>query len=278
MPRSGGSVARFDRISAGGERTQLLRGTSNADATALQCGCFPLVPFCNRVRGGAFTFRGRTVRLTPNMPPDPSPLHGQGWQAEWAVVQRSDQAVTLRFEHAPGEWPWRYEARQVIRLDDEGLSIDLACRNLADEPMPCGLGLHPYYPCDAETRLRARVSGAWTVDADVLPVDHVPATGRYELNNRAICGQGLDNGFDGWNGDALIEWDPEQPGLRLTSPDARFFQVFSPKEGGLFVAEPVSHANCALNAPEEQWPALGMKVLAPGEEQVLRARFAVVGG
>lgn len=276
LPDSGGSVGRFEWLESGA-RVPLLRGARNGDATALQCGCFPLVPFCNRIRGGAFEFRGRTVWLEPNMQPDPSPLHGQGWLARWEVTGRSETTADLRFQHDAGEWPWTYEARQEFRLDPEGLTITLACRNLSDEPMPCGLGLHPYYPCDGQTRLQTGVTGAWTVDADVLPVDHVAATGRYDLADRAICGQGLDNGFDGWSGEARIRWGEGRPALRLTSPDAGFFQVFSPADGGLFVAEPVQHANCALNAPEADWARLGMAVLGTGEERRLRARFGVVG-
>ena len=46
--------------------------------------------------------------------------------------------------------------------------------------------------------------------------------------------------------------DPDWPyQVRLSSPDARFFQLYSPGEGGIFVAEPVSQANAALNATEE---------------------------
>lgn len=274
LPSAGGSVARFDRV-IGGERRELFRGTYNETATALQCGCFPLVPYCNRIRNGRFAFRSRTVELAPNMPPDPSPLHGQGWLGEWELVADSPAAVELRFAHEPGEWPWAWEGRQVIALDPGGLSIELACRNLSDEPMPCGLGLHPFYPCDGATRLKTTVTGAWTVDAAVLPVEHVAAAARFDLTDRAICGQDLDNGFDGWSGEALIRWD-DGTGLRLTSPDAGFFQVYSPSEGGLFVAEPVQHANCALNEPEAEWARLGLAVLAPGEDRVLRARFGVV--
>ena len=275
LPQAGGSIARLD-WTGGGAPLPLLRGTDDDHANALDCGCFPLVPYCNRIRGGTFRFDGRTVRLAPNMPPDPSPLHGQGWLAAWDVAARDEAALSLTYRHEAGEWPWTYAARQDLRLDAQGLSITLACRNLDRRPMPCGLGLHPYYPCDGATVLDTTVTGAWTVDAQVLPVDHVPATGRYGLRNRAICGQDLDNGFDGWDGSATIRGAPGKPALRLTSPDARFFQVYSPRGGGLFVAEPVQHANCALNAPEADWPALGMTVLEPGTERVLRVRFAVI--
>jgi len=275
LPAAGGSLARLDWL-GGGARMALLRGTDDDAAHALDCACFPLVPFCNRIRGGAFAFAGRIVRLAPNMPPDPSPLHGQGWLAQWQVASRSPAELVLRYEHAPGEWPWRYVAHQIFTLDRRGLSLELSCRNLSDGAMPCGLGFHPYYPCDAATRLDTRVTGAWTIDAQVLPVAHVPAEGRYNLADRAICAQDLDNGFDGWDGTATIRWGAGRPALRLTSPDARFFQVYSPATGGLFVAEPVQHANCALNAPQGDWSGLGIEVLPPGGERTLRARFAVV--
>jgi aldose 1-epimerase len=62
----------------------------------------------------------------------------------------------------------------------------------------------------------------------------------------------------------------------MSSADARFFQLYSPPGGGTFVAEPVTHANAALNAPEGDWPELGMRVLEPGEEMVLDMRLDVI--
>jgi len=103
----------------------------------------------------------------------------------------------------------------------------------------------------------------------------VPATGRYDLSDRLICGQDLDNGFGGWNGTALMT-DPDWPfEIEMTSRQAEFFQVYSPASGGIFVAEPVTHANAALNAPEAEWPELGMRMLEPGEEMRLDMRIEV---
>jgi aldose 1-epimerase len=64
--------------------------------------------------------------------------------------------------------------------------------------------------------------------------------------------------------------------IRMVSPDARFFQLYSPFAGGLFAAEPVSHANAALNEPENEWPQLGMRVLEPGEAMSLTMRLEVI--
>jgi aldose 1-epimerase len=274
-PSIGGSISAFEWREHGSARP-ILRECHSRNENVLDASCFPLVPYVNRIRGGCFTFRGRVVRLKPNMPGDPSPLHGQGWLNPWRVEDSSESTVALSYRHAAGEWPWDYEARQEFALDGMGLSARLTCRNTSAEPMPCGLGFHPYFPCGAGTRLDTRVTHAWTVDEHVLPVEKVPAEGRYDLRNRLVCGQDLDNGFGGWGGSARMT-DPEWPySLEMSSPEARFFQLYSPPGGGIFVAEPVTHANAALNAPEEQWPELGMRVLGPGEEMSLDMRLEVI--
>ena len=213
--------------------------------------------------------------MAPNMADDPSPLHGQGWLSPWTVEDSNGSSAVLSYRHEPGEWPWAYDARQEFRLNDAVLDLALTCRNISDDPMPCGLGQHPYFPCTAQTRIETSVRHAWTIDEKVLPVEKVPATGRYDLSDRLICGQDLDNGFGDWSGRALMN-DPDWPfELELSSPQARFFQVYSPASGDIFVAEPVTHANAALNAPEPEWLELGLRVLDPGEEMRLDMRLDV---
>ena len=274
-PSIGGSIANLWFV-AGDRRTAILRESHSRLGNVLNAASFPLVPFVNRIRGGRFSFRGRQVRLTPNMAGDPSPLHGQGWLGAWQVAAAGQSQAELRFRHDAGEWPWRYEARQRFALDDTGLGLSLECRNLSDEAMPCGLGQHPYFHCGPGTRIDTAVSHAWTIDEQVLPVEKVPAEGRFDLRNRRVCGQGLDHGFAGWGGKARLG-DPGWPfDLEMSSPQARFFQLYSPSEGGIFVAEPVTHANAALNAPEEEWEELGMRVLEPGEAMRLDMRLEVI--
>lgn len=274
-PRIGGSIARFDFVEGNG-KSSIFRGSEGVPPTALDSASFPLVPYCNRIRNGRFTFRGREVTIPRNMETDASPLHGDGWLARWDVVSASDRACELRFSHSPGDWPWAYEARQHFAIDPGGFTVRLVCRNLSPEPMPCGLGQHPYFPCTEGTVLDTNVTHVWTIDEKVLPVEKVPASGRYDLKARRACGQDLDNGFGGWGGSCDIRTPGAPFSLRFTSRDADFFQLYSPLGGGLFVAEPVTHANAALNDPEEKWSELGLRVLDPGEEMSLTARFDVI--
>jgi aldose 1-epimerase len=268
-PSIGGAISTFEWSAGGGEPRPILRKCNTPLEKVLDASSFPLVPYVNRIGGGSFRFRGRTIRLAPNMAGDPSPLHGQGWLNPWTIEARDDATAVLSFHHEPGEWPWSYEAVQKFALDEHGLSVRLECRNSSDEPMPCGLGQHPYFPCGSRTRIETKVACAWTIDEKVLPVEMVAAEGRYDLKDRLVCGQDLDNGFGGWGGDARMS-DPDWPySLSLSSPEAKFFQLYSPPSGGIFVAEPVTHANAALNHQENDWGELGMRVLEPGESMSL---------
>ena len=276
-PSVGGSIWAFEWI--GNDRTAgLLRKCNSVRENVLDAASFPLVPYVNRIRGGRFAFRGREVSLRPNMAGDPSPLHGQGWLHPWDVDDSGEQHALLRFRHPAGEWPWDYEAQQLFALDETGLSLRLTCRNTGAEPMPCGLGQHPYFRCADATTLATEVTDVWEIDANVLPVAKMRAIGRFDLFDRLVCGLGLDHGFGGWGGRARMD-DPYWPfKIELSSPNAGFFQLYSPKSGGIFVAEPVTHANAALNAPEEDWPELGLRVLAPGEAMRLDMRIDVRPG
>ena len=273
-PSIGGTISRLAYLGTGG-RTPVLRDGHTPPENVLEAASFPLVPYVNRVRDGSFTFRGRTVSMAPNMPGDPSPLHGQGWLNPWNVEEADEGRAVLSYRHEPDEWPWAYEARQELRVEEAVLWVGLTCRNTSGDAMPCGLGQHPYFPCRATTRIETGVTHAWTIDDKVLPLEKVPATGRYDLIDRLICGQDLDNGFGGWSGRALMN-DPDWPfELEMSSPQARFFQIYSPASGGIFVAEPVTHANAAMNAPECDWAELGLRVLEPGEEMRLDTRLEV---
>ena len=274
-PSIGGAISAFEWVGNDTSRP-ILRKCHTRPETALDAASFPLVPYVNRIRGGRFTFRGQDVRLAPNMAGDPSPLHGQGWLNPWTIEEASDRHALLTFHHQAGEWPWNYEARQEFAIDEGGFFVVLKCTNLGAGPMPCGLGQHPYFPCGSQTRIDTEVTTAWTIDEKVLPVEKVPAEGRYDLKHRLVCGQDLDNGFGGWGGKAHMT-DPDWPyEVRISSPDARFFQLYSPRQGAIFVAEPVTHANAALNAPESEWAELGMRVLEGGEEMSLTMHFNVV--
>ena len=104
LPALGGALGRF--VWDGRDVTR----PAPAEADVLATGGFPLVPFCNRIRDGRFSFGGHDVALSPNLGDHPHALHGQGWRGVWTVESASPTEAVLSFTHAPGEWPWAYRA------------------------------------------------------------------------------------------------------------------------------------------------------------------------
>ena len=225
----------------------LLRPTEAAAGDdPFDTACFPMVPYVNRVANGRFEFGGRSVQLARNWSKDPHPLHGQGWRAPWTVVTASDTGATLRFEGGGDDWPWRYICEQQFQLLDEGLLVGLSIENAGETAMPAMLGLHPYFPDQADARLRARLPRVWLTDAAVLPIEEVPTPAAWQFEpSRSVKTVALDNGFSGWDGQFRIDWPDRW--LTLEAQGCGFLHVYVPQARNFFCVEPQSAPPGALN-------------------------------
>ncbi len=147
-------------------------------------------------------------------------------------------------------------ARQTVRLDPAGLSLALEVTNLDAEPGPFGIGFHPYFPDAADARLTAAVTGAWMVDADLIPTRWAPGAPFADWGTGAAVrgAELIDHCHTGWDGEATIARGPGRPKLRVTaSPNLAHLHIYAPPQEDFFCIEPVSHAPNALNMAD---PAL----------------------
>lgn len=255
-PEAGGSIARF-AIDGVGDILRFATADALASGTGKDAACYPLVPFSNRIANGHLAFEGGAVRLAPNWPGVPHPMHGDGWSQAWQVGRSDVRSADLVYEHAARSgWPFRYRARQRLVLDEARLTIALSIENLESRAVPAGLGLHPFFLCDSDTELTCRTTGVWVTDAEVLPVERVPVPAEWEFSrSRRIDGLGLDHCFDGWDGIAAITWPGRRLRLVLSATEAfRHLVIYIPDGRSFFCVEPVSHANGAV----------GRRLLGPG--------------
>ena len=250
-PSAGGSIARF-AIDSASRRIDLLRP---ADVAALATGsgsgaaCYPLVPFSNRIANGRLVVGGDEIVLKPNWPGQLHPMHGDGWARPWQVARQEVGSAALVYEHDGRDgWPFRYRARQVFNLGEEGLRVAMTIENLESRPVPAGLGLHPFFPRDADTELACRVEGVWRADAEVLPIDRIAVPPEWSFaDSRPLDDVVLDNCFDGWDGRAAIRWPQRGLGLTLEATEPfRHLVIYVPKGRPHFCVEPASHANGAV--------------------------------
>jgi len=274
-PWIGGAIAAYS-WEVDGRQLDWLRPTSDdalIEGSPENVSCFPLVPFSNRVRGGRFCFDGRTISL-PVDARDPHFEHGHGWRMPWKIEEVSPRSIVLSYSHEADAWPWSYRAEQRFTLTEAALTVEVTLANRATRPMPCGIGMHPYFPRTATTRLTASVAAMWQTDRDVLPTRLAPCREAADPTaGLAVDAAALDNVFTGWDGVAEITWPERAARLRMEAEaPLRSLVVYSPAEGDFFCAEPVSNITDAFNMPAGRHDS-GLIVLGAGESARANVRF-----
>lgn len=233
-------------------------------------GCYPLVPYSNRIGHARLHWEGSRWPLARNFAPEPHAVHGLGWQRRWEVVDQAPNQLRMRLQHAgDAHWPFAFVAEQELALAPEGLTARLTLTNQAGCAAPAGLGWHPYFSKRAGARLRFGAAQRWDMGPDQLPTLPRPCDG---LDTR-VDPLVQDHCFGGWSGEARLH--DERLDLRITS-DLDHLVVFTSPERDFVALEPVSHANNALGLPRSaaQLQALGMRLLQPGTATQATMRIA----
>jgi aldose 1-epimerase len=248
----------------------ILRPAANqADNDPFSLGCFPLLPYANRVANGRFEFAGRAVQLQRNWDQDPHPIHGQGWRRAWVAEQLSESSARLTFQGGGDDWPWRYQAVQEFTAFADGLQIRLVVENQSDDVMPAMLGLHPYFPAPALASVQAHTRTVWLTDAQALPVQEVLAPPDWSFDRpRSVARVALDHCFGHWDGHAMLRW-PDRI-LTLAASGCRALHVYTPAGADFFCVEPQSASAGALNRHLGE-----VATLAPGTHAQLSVRFSI---
>ena len=269
-PEIGGSITRYATERAG-RTLEWMRPASAAALAERSAGgtaSFPLVPFSNRIRDARFRFRGREVQLARNFPPEPHAIHGHGWRAPWAVVDRGEARLTVEYRHPAGDWPWAYVAQQTFDLGDERLRVRFAVTNEAADPMPVGFGLHPYFVRTPRALVRAAVGPMWEADENVMPLRIVPPPPQLLLRGAGLNpdATALDNNFTRFGGRAVIEWPEWGARLRIDAdPVYACLVVYTPAGRDFFCVEPATNCIDGFNLADDGRTDTGLIVLDPGD-------------
>ncbi len=270
-PAYGGRVTRFWETQADGTAWDWLAPTpaeGREPLVTLPAGCFPLVPFSNRMGFARFPFDGKTVELAV-FPPElhPHRMHGNGHRRGWDVIASDGDSAEIGFTADFPDWPFPFAARQRIELTPGALSITISATNTGTTHMPIGIGLHPYFRRTADVRLRMAFTGAWMGQNPLPPTERSPVPAEMDLAaGPALGDRSYTHGFDGWDGTADFTWPEAGRHLRMeSSPGLRHCIVHLPQGQNYFCVEPVSHAIDAFNLGPAGVPGTGYTIIAPGE-------------
>jgi aldose 1-epimerase len=273
-PTHGGSIRHcaFDGIAV----LEPVAALERIGGTPRSCCYFPMIPFANRIQDGQFRYGGAKVCAVANVAGTRHAIHGHGWQCAWEVTERNDTACAMVYRRdATSDWPWRYEGRQVFEIRDESLRIMLVVRNLSARPMPCGLGLHPFFPAKDGASLQLEAERIWNGHLREFPRERIPVPPELSFGaNAPVSGRvGTDHCYDGWRGRAVVTYANARPAVVIEGDEAARFVVVYVPGSGYFCVEPVTHAANAINFPD---PATaGLWSLAPAESRALAASISL---
>jgi aldose 1-epimerase len=186
-----------------------------------------LVPWPNRLEGGAYEFGGRAHQLPLTEPEARNAIHGLVRWSAWTVGDRSGDRVRVGHTlHPQPGYPFRLALTVEYFLSDSGLSVTSTATNIGRDACPYGSGAHPYLTVGTETVdtivLRAPGRTVLHFDERGVPVGSSPVEGtEYDFRGpRAIGATKLDNAFTDLerdnDGRARVELRNPESGAALT--------------------------------------------------------------
>jgi aldose 1-epimerase len=273
VPTLGGSVAAW-QLDRREERLDLFRPWNGRGDDRYTLAAFAMVPWCNRISAGGFTHAGHFYPIAPNRENEPYPIHGDGWLQPWTLTQPRDDTVVMRLaSHCFNGNPHEYHATQTFTLEASGMEQTVSIAHVGREPLPYGIGIHPWFVRTARARLSAAVQGVWLTGAGPLPTTHTPQfPSTWDLREPISAnGTSIDNTYTGWSGAACIEWPEHQLKLDIKVAESthNHCHLYRPPQGATFCFEPVSHPIDAFHLPGQP----GLSVLRQGESLEFKVRW-----
>jgi aldose 1-epimerase len=161
-----------------------------------------LFPFPNRIRDGAFEFRGTNYKVDP-------PRHGfvrdKSWKVSSSGASEQEGAwitSTIDATDYPdqilAQFPFPFHLEVTYRLFDSALTMEITFENTGNNDMPTGFGIHPYFRKPQQGTIQVPAQKRWEL-VDSLPNGSiVDVEGNYDLREpKSLDGLELDDIFTG---------------------------------------------------------------------------------
>ncbi|MCN9241845.1 aldose 1-epimerase [Streptomyces sp. RY43-2] len=155
----------------GGRVTSLRIGGTELLRQGERFGCFPMVPWCGRIRDGRFRDGGAVHQMPLNAPPHA--IHGTARDAAWRVA-RADRTEAVLTCDLAAPWPHTGHVTQVVSLGEDALTLTMSVETFASS-FPAQLGWHPWFNRSiGGADVRLDFTPAWQEERgeDQLPTGH----------------------------------------------------------------------------------------------------------
>ncbi|GGQ61363.1 aldose epimerase family protein [Streptomyces flaveolus] len=222
LPGNGG---RIGGLRVGG--TELLRQGD-------RYGCFPMVPWCGRIREGRFRDGAAVHQMPLNSPPHA--IHGTARDGAWRTARVTGNEAVITYDLVD-PWPYSGRVTQVIALAEDALTLTMSVETY-ESSFPAQIGWHPWFNRTLDgTDVAIAFDPAWQEERGD---DHLPTGNRTDPKPGPWddC-FGMPDGVD-----VTLTW-PGRLELRVTSPQ-QWAVVYDEQEAAVCV-EPQTGPPNGLN-------------------------------
>jgi aldose 1-epimerase len=230
-------------------------------------GAYVMAPWCNRIEAGPVFVGSQRIALGSNFP-DGSAIHGQVYARPW---DRHEDG-TLSVSGGGDGWPWAYEVGLRIEVVARTVRMELSLLNTSADPMPAGLGIHPWFRRPLLVAIRGNAVYAENLATAPRPE---PVHGPFDLREIGEMSAGLDATWTDL-GEPAVELRWPDPGIRatmrITSPTVHVVAA-SPGHLDAIAVEPETHAPQGLRRLLRGEPG-GLTMLDPGQALGLGVELA----
>ena len=245
LPEAGGALSylKYNGI-------DILRSSTFNEIEANQTALFPMLPYASFIQEGHFPYFGITRHVPKNCSFSRFPLHGDVWRSSLKVDNKDENSVLLSYQHNKVEgFPFSYSATIEYRLKENTLEITETLRNDTALPMPYGMGIHPFFKKDDDTKICFDASKIWFRGDD--PILGHPYTAPNNLDfkiSKPVPANGANLSYGSWNSRASIIYPHKNIGIDIQADNTfRHLILYAPKGKDFFCLEPVTNTPDAFN-------------------------------
>lgn len=260
-----------------------------------------LFPFPNRLRAGRFTANGRVLQLPLNDSSQNHAIHGFTPRNSWRVLKTStgSESATISGQFRLRQdrpdlaelWPGDGAITLTYMLSPSALQVEAVIENFGTEPLPFGLGYHPYFQIPTapgaavdELILQTKASRLWRLQDNIPDGNSLPVPPELDFRAPRELGPvmldhlygGLEAASPTTNGRAVIATLSHRsaPGRLEIEADSAFghLVLFTPPHRQAIAIEPYTCITDAANL-SRTIPDSGWRLVKPGEKVMLSVRY-----
>jgi len=220
-----------------------------------------LFPFANRIKDGAYTFRGNNYNFNINHKEEHNALHGLVFNKTFKIIDQkadtSSASVILEYnedQHSQG-FPYTFSIQLTYTFTANTLRLSIAVNNTDSKPFPFTIGWHPYFASDNLYDSTVHFKSDEKIDiGDRNITNGIEAI--EPINTFQIKDQKLD---DCWilKGHDIHFKTPQYQFTIASSVAPNFLQLFTPPKANIIAIEPTTGVSDSFNNK------IGLQTLKP---------------